>query len=166
MGRHGAQVTFIYRHRDPSKQAWSLHSCLLSAGIPWRIGCRKLFPQTSAAGGRVALNPDSRPERERDIFPAISSWTITHLTGRVSCVDRCVGVILRLACAAAAYFDGIDSDRNGPRSVDKTCGDKSDSFFYVHLAKPSANVAAKLVSQRFCLVSLVVIWIRWVRSLM
>ena len=68
----------------------------------------KLFPQTSAAGGRVALNPDSRPERERDIFPAISSWTITHLTGRVSCVDRCVGVILGLACAAAAYFDGID----------------------------------------------------------
>lgn len=53
----------------------------------------KLFPQTSAAGERVALSPDSRPERERDIFPAISSWTITHLTGRVSCVDRCVGVI-------------------------------------------------------------------------
>lgn len=43
-------------------------------------------------------------------------------------MDRCVGVILRLACAAAAYFNGIDSDRNGPRSVDKTCGDKSDFF--------------------------------------
>lgn len=77
----------------------------------------KLFPQTSAAGGRVALNPDSRPERERHIFPAISSWTITHLTGRVSCVDRCVGVIFGLACAAAAYFDGIDSEGNGPRST-------------------------------------------------
>lgn len=96
----------------------------------------------------MALNPDSRPERERDIFPAISSWTITHLTGRVSCVDRCVGVILRLACAAAAYFDGIDSDRNGPRSVNKTCGDKSDSFFMSIPPRQAQNVAAKLVSQR------------------